>query len=82
MHNDRKRICEAFNINQNELYSRFVEAWCSPQKTRILEDGVVKETTEKPDLAKIPILTHFEKMLARALRQQSFMQKALTLIAP
>ena len=78
----RKRICEALNINQNELYSRLVEAWRSPQKTRILEDGVVKETTEKPDLSKIPILAHFEKMLALALRQQSFMQKALTLVAP
>jgi len=49
------------NINQNELYSRLVEAWRSPQKTRFLEDGVVKEITEKPDLSRIPILTHFEK---------------------
>ena len=49
------------NINQNELNRRLVEAWRSPQKTRFLEDGVVKEITEKPDLSKIPILTHFEK---------------------
>jgi len=48
-------------INQNELHSWLVEAWRSPQKTRVLEDGVMKEITEKPDLSKIPILTHFEK---------------------
>jgi UbiD family decarboxylase len=57
----RKRICEALNVNQNELYNRLVEAWRSPQKTKIVEDGAVKEAIEKPDLSKIPVLTHFEK---------------------
>jgi UbiD family decarboxylase len=57
----RKRICEALNIDQNELYNRLVEAWRRPQKTKIVEDGVAKEVIEKPDLSKIPILTHFEK---------------------
>jgi len=38
-----------------------VETWRSLQKTRILEDGVVKEITEKPDVSKIHILTHFKK---------------------
>lgn len=57
----RKRVCEALNVNQNELYNRLVEAWRSPQKTKIVEDGAVTEAIEKPDLSKIPVLTHFEK---------------------
>ncbi len=57
----RKRICEALDIDQNELYNRLVEAWRSPRKPQIVEDGLVKEVIEKPDLSKIPILTHFEK---------------------
>jgi 2,5-furandicarboxylate decarboxylase 1 len=57
----RKRICEALNIDQNELYNRLVQTWRSPQKPEVVEDGVVKEAIEKPDLSKTPILTHFEK---------------------
>jgi len=57
----RKRICEALDIDQNKLYNRLVEAWRSPRKPQIIEDGLVKEVIEKPDLSKIPILTHFEK---------------------
>jgi len=56
----RKKICEALNTNQNELYKRLIEAWRSPQKPKIVEDGSVKETIETPDLSKIPVLTHFE----------------------
>jgi len=57
----RKRICMALSINQNELYERLREAWRSPQKPKIVEDGAVKEVVERPDLAKIPVLTHFER---------------------
>ncbi|MDI6905322.1 MAG: UbiD family decarboxylase [Candidatus Bathyarchaeia archaeon] len=57
----QKRICAALNTDQNELYKRLIEAWRSPQKPKIVEDGSVKETVEKPDLSKIPVLTHFEK---------------------
>jgi len=56
----RKKICEALNTNQNELYKRLIEAWRSPQKPKNVEDGSVKETIENPDLSKIPVLTHFE----------------------
>jgi 2,5-furandicarboxylate decarboxylase 1 len=57
----RKRICEALNTDENELYERLVKAWRSPRKPEILEDGPVKEVIEEPDLSKIPILAHFEK---------------------
>lgn len=57
----RKRICEALNTDQNELYKRLIEAWRSPQKPKIVDGGSVKETIEKPDLSKIPVLTHFER---------------------
>jgi len=56
----RKRICEALNIDQNDLYDRLVEAWRSPRKPGIVEDSSVKEVVERPDLYKIPVLTHFE----------------------
>jgi len=56
----RKRICEALNIDQNELYNRLAMAWRSPKKPEIVENGLVKESIRKPDLSKIPILTHFE----------------------
>ena len=56
----RKRICDALDTRQNELYERRVEAWRLPYKPEIVEGGSVKEVIEKPDLSKIPILTHFE----------------------
>ena len=57
----RKRIFEALNINQNGFYEKLREAWHSPQKPKIVENGVAKEVIEKPNLSKIPILTYFEK---------------------
>jgi UbiD family decarboxylase len=56
----RKRICAALNIAPDGLYQRLIEAWHSLKKPKIVEDGMVKEITEK-DLSKVPILTHFEK---------------------
>jgi len=57
----RKRICTALNIDPNGLYSSLIEAWRSPQKPKTVEDGAVKEVVGKPNLSKIPVLTHFEK---------------------
>jgi UbiD family decarboxylase len=57
----RRRICNALGIDQNGLYQKLAEAWRSPQKPKIVKDCPVKETVEKPDLTRIPILTHFEK---------------------
>jgi len=56
----RKRICEALNVDSNDLYRKLTEAWRSPRKPKIVKDGVVKEIVEN-DLFKIPVLTHFEK---------------------
>lgn len=57
----RKRICEALNVDQESLYQKLLQAWRSPLKPRTVDDGVVKEVVEEPDLLKIPVLTHFEK---------------------
>lgn len=57
----RDRICEALNVGQNHLHNRLIEAWRSPRKPEIVKDGLVKEVIERPDLSKIPVLTHFEK---------------------
>ncbi len=57
----RRRICEALDVDQNELYSTLVEAWRSPSEPRVVEDGPVTDVVEQPDLSKLPILTHFER---------------------
>lgn len=57
----RNRICEALNTSQEQLYRKLLEAWRSPKKPKIVDDGPVKEVMEEPDLLKIPVLTHFER---------------------
>jgi UbiD family decarboxylase len=56
----RQRICTALNIGQDGLYRRLTEAWRSPRKPKIVENGAAKEIVEN-DLSKIPVLTHFER---------------------
>jgi UbiD family decarboxylase len=56
----RKRICAALNVDRDRLYRRLTEAWRSPRKPKIVEDGAVKEIVEN-DLSRIPVLTHFER---------------------
>jgi len=58
----RKRLCTALDVQQNGLYDRLRDAWRSPKKAKTVDDGPVKEIVEKRiDMARIPILTHFEK---------------------
>ncbi len=58
----RRRICAALNVDPEGLYRRMLWAWRSPKKPKAVEDGAVKEVSErKVDLSKIPILTHFER---------------------
>lgn len=61
----RRRICDALNVGENKLYQRLLEAWRLPRRTKIVEDGAVKEVVEKPDLSKIPVLKHFERDAGR-----------------
>ncbi|MBC7129739.1 UbiD family decarboxylase [Candidatus Bathyarchaeota archaeon] len=57
----RKRICEALDVSQNHLYSKLSEAWRFPQKPEIDDAESFDGICEKPNLYKIPVLTHFEK---------------------
>jgi len=57
----RKTLCTALNVKPEKLYQKMVESWRSPTQPKTVKNGPVKEVTEKPDLSKIPILTHFEK---------------------
>lgn len=58
----RRRICAALNVDPEGLYRRMLWAWRSLKKPKAVEDGAVKEVSErKVDLLKIPILTHFER---------------------
>lgn len=57
----RKRLCEALGVEQHQLHQRLLEAWRSPKKPRIVDDGAVKEVVEEPDLLRVPVLTHFER---------------------
>jgi UbiD family decarboxylase len=56
----RRRICEASGVHQNKLYSTLMKAWRSPSQPKITEEGSVMDVVEKPDLSKLPILTHFK----------------------
>lgn len=57
----RERLCKVLGVEEENLCHHLTEAWSSPTKPRIIEEGPVKEVVEKPQLSKIPILTHFEK---------------------
>jgi UbiD family decarboxylase len=57
----RKRLCNATRVGKNYLYNKLTDAWRSPKKAKILESGAVNEVVEKPNLSKIPSLTHFER---------------------
>jgi len=57
----RRRLCSALNVGPEKLYQRMIESWRSPTSPKIVKTGPVKEVTEKADLTKIPILTHFER---------------------
>jgi UbiD family decarboxylase len=61
----RQRVCAALRVEQNDLYGKLNGAWRCSKKARIVSDGVAKEVVEKPDLAKIPILKHFEQDAGR-----------------
>jgi 2,5-furandicarboxylate decarboxylase 1 len=56
----RKRICAALSVDMDGLYRRLTEAWRSPRKPKVVENGAMKEIAEN-DLSKIPVLTHFER---------------------
>jgi len=58
----RNRICRALNVDSEGLYGKVTEAWRSPSKAKTVTNGRAKECREKTvDLAKIPVLMHFEK---------------------
>jgi len=57
----RERLCKALGVEEENLCHYLTEAWSSSTKPKIVEDGPVREVVEKPQLSKIPILTHFEK---------------------
>jgi len=57
----RKRVCAALEVNPDCLYSRVIDAWHSPRKTKVASNGLVKHNVkESVDLSTIPFLTHYE----------------------
>jgi len=57
----RSRICSALEVHEAGFYQRMIEACNSPRNPVIVDDGPAKEIVEKPNLRRIPILTHCEK---------------------
>ena len=57
----RQRLCWALGARQENLYQTMTKAWQEPVQPRIVRGGPVNEVVEKARLAKLPILTHFEK---------------------
>ncbi len=57
----RKRILSAMGVSNDSLYSRLLDAIKNPHTPKTVSDGPVSEMVEKPNLHKIPVLTHFER---------------------
>lgn len=58
----RKRLCTALDVDQTELYKKLADSWRFPSKPRTIRDGAVNECAEENvNLAKIPVLKHFER---------------------
>jgi len=57
----RERIFRAIGADSHTYYSRIIDATNSPTTPKMVDDGPVMEVQEKPDLRKLPVLTHYEK---------------------
>jgi len=57
----RARICSGLEVSEKSLYQKMTDALKFPKAPKIVEDAPVKEMIEKPNLHKIPVLTHYEK---------------------
>ena len=58
----RKRLFKALKTDPEHVYEKLVEAWKNPRRPKIVKKGAVLEvSTEKANLHRFPILTHFEK---------------------
>jgi len=57
----RSRICSALGASEERFYQKMIEAVKWPKTPEVVEDAPVKEVVEKPNLYKIPVLTHYEK---------------------
>lgn len=57
----RERIFRAIGADSQNYYSKIIAATNSPTPPKIVEDGPVMEVQEKPDLRRLPVLTHYEK---------------------
>ncbi len=58
----RKRLFKALKTSPEHVYEKLVGAWKNPRRPKIVKKGAVLEvSTEKVNLHRFPILTHFEK---------------------
>ena len=57
----RERIFRAIGADSHTYYSKIIEATNHPLTPVLTEEGPVFEVREKPDLTKLPILSHYEK---------------------
>ncbi|MCJ7632602.1 UbiD family decarboxylase [Candidatus Bathyarchaeota archaeon] len=57
----RTRLDHALGLKPGEFYDRLTRALAEPKTPMIADDGPVLASVEKPNLSKIPILTHYEK---------------------
>lgn len=57
----RDRIFRAIGADDQTYYSRIIDAINHPVAPILEESGSVMEVREKPDLMKLPVLTHYEK---------------------
>ena len=55
----KKRICRALKTNLEKIYEKISQACEHPKEPQITESGSVMEVLEKPNLNRIPVLTHY-----------------------
>lgn len=57
----RERLSKALSIQRKDIYPTLVNAMKQPLEPNVVTDAPVKEVEEKPDLTKLPILTHYSE---------------------
>ncbi|MBM5805711.1 MAG: UbiD family decarboxylase [Candidatus Verstraetearchaeota archaeon] len=57
----RERIFRAIGADSHTYYSRIIGATNNPKPPKMVDDGPVMEGQERPDLRRLPVLTHYEK---------------------
>lgn len=57
----RTRLLRALDVSDDDFNPLVLAGLRSPKQATVVSDGAVQEITEKPQLTKLPVLTHYER---------------------